>query len=161
MKIIYLASGHAKLNIPGVIYQDKIVKRDLGDCMLNVDLDPYDIIIATPPCNFWIKANFRKDSNYSQITKHLLPEILNKLEKQKKPFIVENVINKPLMKDIILQFKGFYYEYGRHSYFTNVPFNMTNFNFPKSTDHNRKSRKQRQGSGNVNDVIEYFVKTLL
>lgn len=158
MKIIYLAAGHAKLDIDKVTYNDLFIKRDLQCDMLEVDLSKYDIIIATPPCNYYSRANYRRDiSEYSLNTKHLLPGIIEKLQYSNKPFIVENVRNPKLLKHIIDNFNGFYYEYGRHTYFTNIPFNMSNFIFEKSTNHNKLSKKQRQGSGNVKEVIEYWL----
>lgn len=49
MKVIYLASGRAKLNYPDVIYNDIKEKRDLTGDMMSIDLNNYDILIATPP----------------------------------------------------------------------------------------------------------------
>src|SRR5690554_4484282 len=123
MKIIYLASHTAILKYDNVIYQDINGKRDLGGDMLDIDLSDYDILVATPPCNYYSRANYRRDiSDYSLKTKHLLPDIIKKFIKTKKPFIVENVINKKLMKHIInsLPIDVYYIEYGRHSYFTNI-----------------------------------------
>lgn len=161
MKVIYLASGHGILDNDkyDITYQDKFIKRDIGGDMMKVDLSDYDIIVATPPCNYWSRANYRRESSrYALETKNLLPDILKKLEGINKPFIVENVRNKKLMADIIKNFKGYYLEYGRHSYFTNVYFDMKDFNFPKNTNHNNSSRKQRQGSGNVKECIERFLQ---
>lgn len=45
MKVIYLAAGHAKLKYDNVVYQDMFVKRDLGGCMLDVDLNDFDILM--------------------------------------------------------------------------------------------------------------------
>lgn len=93
--------------------------------MMDINLDPYDVIIATPPCNYWSRANFRREtSQYAQATKHLLPAILDKLCKQDKPFIVENVINGNLFKQHgMYNYPCYFYEHGRHSYWTNIPFN--------------------------------------
>ncbi|NLN50339.1 MAG: hypothetical protein GX149_01775, partial [Acholeplasmataceae bacterium] len=81
MKILYLAAGHGSINTNHeVVYQDLIIKRDLGGDMLDIDLNGYDLIIATPPCNYYSRANYRrKTSKYSNDTKHLLPEIISKL----------------------------------------------------------------------------------
>jgi len=139
--------------------------------MLDIDLSSYDFIIATPPCNYYSRANrFRETSMYSQKTKHLLPAILKKLQNQDKPFIVENVINKVLMKDIIKDFKYFIYEYGRHTYFTNVPFNPYGiiqvsdmlYKPLKTGKHIGRlapwsTKKQRQGGINVHNIIEYWL----
>lgn len=70
--------------------------------MLDVNLSPYDYIIATPPCNWWSKANpYYKKSTYSLSTKHLLPDTIIKLGSQNKPFIIENVINKKGLQKMV------------------------------------------------------------
>jgi site-specific DNA-cytosine methylase len=158
MKIIYLASHLAKLNIKDtVIYQDKYIQRDLSGDMLTVDLTPYDIILATPPCNYYARGNYRRElSEYSQKTKHLLPEIINQLSKQNKPFMVENVRNQTLMKTVINNFNGFVYYHGRHTYFTNVLININHIPQIKDNIQNTPQDK-RQGGNNVNTVFEYFI----
>lgn len=94
MRVIYLAAYEALHPDFDVVYQDINGKRDLGGCMLDVDLTPYDFIIATPPCNFWSIARGNRCSKYSLDTKHLLPDIIEKLAATGKPYVVENVINK-------------------------------------------------------------------
>lgn len=122
MKGIYLASfkaNHPKYNI---LYQDINGKRDLGGDMMDVDLTEFDFIIATPPCNYWSRANWRRESSqYAQKTKHLLPCILAKLAYQDKPFIVENVCNnKRFSKEGFYYLPCFVYVIGGHTYWTNV-----------------------------------------
>ena len=141
-----------------------LLKRDLGGDMLQVPLDKYDILIATPPCNYWSRANYRREtSKYALETKHLLPEIIKKFKETGKPFIVENVINKTLMSKIIKDNSDiYYYEHGRHSYFTNV--NMSSYikDIPQIKDDiQNKTRKQRQGGFNVNIVLTYFINNLI
>ena len=177
MKIIYLASHKAKLNINHqVIYQDKFIQRDLGGDMLDIDLTNYDLIIATPPCNYYSRANYRRDqSKYALETKHLLPMILNKLQRQNKPYIVENVRNPKLMQDIIKSFNGFIYIHGRHTYFTNYMFvcsDIKQVQEYKATTKRFKngkylpsgqialfSRSFSEGGSNVNKVLERFIQT--
>lgn len=92
MKGIYLPSYKALHPNHDIVYQDINGERDIGGDMLEVDLSPYDYIIATPPCNWWSRANYRRNSyEYALKTKHLLIDILHKLCNQSKPFIVENV----------------------------------------------------------------------
>lgn len=166
MKILYLAAGKALLNTKhNVIYNDYNIQRDIKDDMLNVSLSGYDLIIATPPCNYYSRANYRRDiSSYSINTKHLLPTIIKKLEKMDIPIIIENVINKKLMKDILDNTSLFYYELGRHCYFTN---RLINFNhIPQEKDNiTNKSYSlyggSRQGGKNVNTVFEYFIENVL
>ena len=89
---------------------------------MKVSLKPYDLIIASPPCNWWSKANpYYKTSQYALNTKHLLPDIINKLGKQDKPFIIENVKNKKRMLengifDLIIKYDLCYQFVGRHIY---------------------------------------------
>lgn len=127
MKGIYLAAYKAKHDGHDIVYQDINGKRDIGGDMLEVDLTPYDYIIATPPCNYWSRANYRREtSEYSQKTKHLLPSILDKLVALGKPFIVENVRNARMFTKAGLFNKAcFIIEYGRHTYWTNVMIDFT------------------------------------
>lgn len=69
LKVIYLASGRAKLKYPNVVYNDYKEKRDLVCDMMQVDLSDYDILVATPPCNWYSRANHsRETSTYAQET---------------------------------------------------------------------------------------------
>lgn len=166
MKIIYLASYKALLKYDDIFYQDKLVDRDVGGCMLDVDLSSYDIIIATPPCNFYSQANYRRETNYyAQATKNLLPAILIKLGKQNKPFIVENVINKVVMKKagifIICDMLNIVYkEVGRHSYFTNVKIDLNIVEQIKD-DVQNTTNNNRQGGKNVSRVLNYWLGTVI
>lgn len=99
MKVIYLGAYEAYHPNFDVVYQDINGKRDLGGDMLEVDLKSYDVIIATPPCNYWSIARGNRCSQYSLDTKHLLPEIIKRLAKENKPFVVENVINKKRFRE--------------------------------------------------------------
>ena len=161
MKIIYLAAYKAYHPKWDVTYQDINGKRDISGDMMEVNLDPYDVIIATPPCNYWSRANYKREiSEYSQKTKHLLPYILNKLKYMDKPFIVENVINNKLFCEYGLYNLGlFVYEIGRHTYWTNIPFNGSHINQIFDNVNNTSSSK-RQGGHNVQNVIEYWLETI-
>lgn len=167
-KVIYLASGRAKLNYPNVVYNDIKEKRDLQCDMLSVNLEDYDILIATPPCNYYSRANsMRETSVYAQATKHLLPTIIDKFIKIGKPFIVENVRNDPMFKKLGLYNKNcFVYKHGRHTYWTNVMFNMTSI--PQEHDFKQipgygtiRLKSYVQGGKNVNDVFNYFLEIII
>ena len=126
MEGIYL--GAYKAYHPGynIVYQDINGKRDIGGDMMDIDLSPYDFIIATPPCNFYSKAcNKNRHSHYAINTAHLLPDILFKLENLGKPFIVENVRNYPMFSSmgLIPRSKTYVYFIGRHTYWSSIPFN--------------------------------------
>ena len=124
MKGIYLfacKARHTKYNLDYNDIDEKYGCNILGDAM-NVDLTPYDFIIASPPCNWWSKANpYYKKSKYALNTKHLLPDIIEKLGKQEKPFIIENVKNVKRMKEngifnLIRKYSLYYCFVGRHIY---------------------------------------------
>lgn len=170
MKVLYLAAGKAKLNYENVIYNDLLVERDLKCDMLDVEISEYDLIIATPPCNYWSKANCNINSEYSQKTKHLLPDILKKLSNSNKLYVVENVINKKRMKENgVFDIVGdwFYFEHGRHCYFTNdIRFKSIIFNVKQKQDFKYggifiNKKDDRQGGSNVNNVFNCFIKYLL
>lgn len=164
-KVIYLAAGRAKLKYPNVIYNDYIEKRDLICDMMSVDLSDYDILIATPPCNYYSRANtrYREFSEYAQATKHLLPEIIDKFISTGKPFIVENVRNEPMFKRLGLYDKNCYiYKHGRHTYWTNVMFDLSTI--PQSFDFKYGGVRLRayvQGGKNVNDVLDWFIEYVI
>lgn len=171
-KVVYLAAGEAVISVPGcnIVYNDLYLNRDLKCNMLDVNLSDFDIVLASPPCNFYSRANYRRyTSNYSLLTKGLLPCILSDLIVLGRPFIVENVINKKLMSssDLLLKMliagevSGvFYYEFGRHCYFTNVDMSACSFEFEPSNVANVCSRK-RQGSGGVNVVFSEFLNKVV
>ena len=168
--IIYLASGKAKLPFENVKYNDIKFNTDFQCDMLEIDLSKFDFIIATPPCNFWSRANCNIYSDYSQKTKHLLPEILKKLGNLEKPYIVENVINKKRMRengifDICDLFNIKYIEHGRHSYFTNLDVEDIIKSVPQTQDFKYGGKfinkgSDRQGGDNVNNVFTEIINYL-
>lgn len=167
MKTIYLACGRAQLNHEDVVYNDLFENRDLKCDMLSVDLNDYDVLIATPPCNFYSHARGgNPPSDYALKTKHLLPTIIEKFIRTGKPFIVENVRNEPLFKKLgLYNYNCFVYKHGRHTYWTNV---FINFSFiPQEHDFIRipgygsiRLKKYVQGGKNVNDVFDYFLEVV-
>ena len=170
MKGIYLAAclaRHPNYNIDYNDIDDKFGCNIICD-MMDVDLTKYDYIIASPPCNYYSRANYRRDiSEYALSTKHLLPQILEKCGKLNKPFLIENVRNKVVMKqkgifDICNKYNIFVYFVGRHTYFTNQFINLT---CKQKIDHVAKQiyysknlNKYRQGGENVHNVIEIWLE---
>ena len=173
---IYLASFKAIHSDHDLIYQDINGKRDLGGDMMNISLNDYDYIVATPPCNWWSRANYRRNSSkYALETKHLLIDILNKLIKLNedsdyiKPFIVENVRNDKLFKEHCLFDLGLYiYKIGRHTYWSNVFVpglaeikQQAKIEFRDGKKYylssQNISRNQRQGGEDVHEVIETWL----
>ena len=175
MKIVYLAAGIGQLKYKDVVYQDKFVERDISGDMLEINLDPYDIIVATPPCNYYSRARGNRLSKYAEATKHLLPDILNILTLAEKPFIVENVRNQKMFNDHGLsKFQCNMYVFGRHTYWSNIDIDFSNIYQVENELNNkivqsgvRKGKigtfappSQRQGGINVYYVIEHFLNTV-
>ena len=161
MKGIYLGSYTALHPNYDIDYQDINGLRDIGGDMLDIELTNYDIIIATPPCNYWTKANYRREtSEYALKTKHLLPDILDKLRRTNKPYIVENIRNAPLFKKHGIHDNADYiYIIGRHTYFTNIPFDTSDLTFEPDNVQNR-DKSDRQGDKQVHTVIERWLSGL-
>lgn len=167
IKIIYACSGNGKIEIkdPAVkIYtNDKYVKTDIQKDCQQINYDEFDMIIASPPCNYWSKANYRRDreeSKYAQKTKYLLQFFLNIATNNNKPIIIENVINRKLMeKELKIPNNIEIVINGRHTYFSNknIQF-IKKFTFEKSCNIVNKSTKQRQGDNQVQQVFEKFIK---
>lgn len=163
MKGIYLAAFKANHPEYDIDYQDINGQRDISGDMLEIDLTPYDFIIATPPCNYYSKARGnKKPSDYAEKTKHLLPSILNKLIQLDKPFIVENVRNKPaFMKIGLYNLSCFVYHHGRHTYWTNIMFNPKHVNQKYDFKYGGVALvKNTQGGDNVHNVIEYWLENI-
>lgn len=176
MKIIYLAAFKAEHPNYDIDYQDINGKRDIGGDMLDVNLDPYDVIIATPPCNYWSRAHStderRNKAKYSVDTMWLLPGIILRLKNQSKPFIIENIRNYPLFSRWgMFDVPGiFTYEHGRHTYWTNIMFNPTtlpkihNGFHPKDENGNIKGyirfKGNDQGGEEVHNVIQYWLQVV-
>lgn len=168
-KGIYLASFKANHPNWNIVYQDINGQRDIGGDMMEVDLSQYDFIIATPPCNYYSRCNYRRETSvYSQMTKHLLKDIIEKLCKMDKPFIVENVRNDNLMfKEGLFNFPCFVYTIGRHTYWTNVFLNSSDIEQRQDfkchgyvIKYDDMENKEHQGGFNVHNVIEEWLKVI-
>ncbi len=171
MKGIYLASCKARHEKYNLIYNDidPKYKPDIVGDMLQVDLTPYDFIIASPPCNWWSKANpYYKTSKYALETKHLLPDTIIKLSESGKPFIIENVKNIKRMAengifDLINKYGLFYQFVGRHIYIYNGL--LIDLNCEQIQDFvygGKRVNKDgyNQGGTNVYNVIEIWLKQI-
>lgn len=165
MKGIYLAAYEANHPDYDLDYQDINGKRDIAGDMMDVDLQKYDFVIATPPCNYWSVCNYRRDSSkYALLTRHLLPDIISKLCSIGKPFLVENVRNSTLFKKYNLyDFPCFIYFIGRHTYWTNV---LLSTDILQRQDFKSGGRVikysdmvncHHQGGFNVHNVVEHFL----
>ena len=166
---IYLAANKARHN-HNIIYQDIDPKYhcDLQGDMLEIDVSKYDYVIATPPCNWWSKANpYYWFSEYALKTRHLLPLTLIKLAKNKKPFIVECVKNIKRYREnhifrICDRYEINWYVVGRHIYFTNVLVDLTCEQQQDFRYGGIRVNKDgyNQGGENVHRVIEKFIQEM-
>lgn len=171
-KGIYLGAYKARHQDYNIIYQDINGQRDLDGDMMNINLSEYDYIICTPPCNWWSRANYRRNtSEYALKTKHLLPDMLSKLINQEKPFIVENVRNDKFFNNYgLLKLPCNIYKVGRHTYWTNknlvienvIQKPITDFKNGKKRYLSSQNRPQskRQGTEEVHEIIEIFLKEI-
>lgn len=171
MRGLYLAACKARHECYDITYNDVDAKYKpdiLGD-MLEVDLSPFDFVIATPPCNWWSKANpYYKTSEYALKTKHLLPDTIERLAKCGKPFIVENVKNIKRMRengifDLIRRHGLFYQFVGRHIYIYNHL--LIDLDCEQVQDFVYGGRRvnndgYNQGGTNVHRVIEIWLHAI-
>lgn len=161
MKGIYLCAREHRLPGYHIVYNDIDIsfKPDLCCSCDEIDLSLYDFIIATPPCNYWSRANYRRNSsNYSLLTKNLLPYCINACIKTGKPFIVENVLNKKLIKPF--QYECFYYEYGQHCYFSNILLPSIPKDLFVKQNKAGVCRNKRDNNYNVDLVIKVFLQVI-
>lgn len=159
MKGIYLASKQHRLKNYNLDYNDieKYPGINIPGDMLTVNLENYDYIIATPPCNYYSRANYRREkSKIALETKHLLPEILKKLEKIKKPFIVENVMNSSLLpKTNFIEF-----DFGQHHYYTNIFMLIPDKSYAVKQNKAKLSYGKRDNNKNVDIIIKLFLESI-
>lgn len=172
MKGIYLGACRAYHPNFNLDYNDVVSGYHINVIcdMLTVDLSNYDCVIATPPCNYYSRCNYRRDvSKYALDTKHLLPDCIIKCFNSGKPFIVENVRNSTIFKeqgiyDLCNKLGVFVYEYGRHTYFTNIMFEprcciqrQDFLNGGVRIKYNDEQSKYNQGGFNVHNVIDWWL----
>lgn len=162
MRGVYLCAR--KHRIPGYNIDYNDVKyypgiNILGDC-LDVNLLNYDFVIATPPCNYWSKANYRRyTSKISLDTRHLLPSLLIRCLEAGIPFIIENVQNLPLFKTFDL-LGIYYFTFGGHTFWTNVLFLVPDSSFSVFQNKANVCQNKRDGNYNVDLIIKLFLETI-
>lgn len=162
MKGVYLCAR--KHRIPGynIVYNDIIEYPGIDLCVdaLQIDFEKFDFIIATPPCNYWSRANWRREcSDVALSTKHLLPSILFKCIDSKKPFIVENVMNKTLFDaNGLLSF--YVFTFGGHTFWTNVFMFIPDKSYAVRQNKQYVSREKRDNNQNVDLIIKLFLETI-
>lgn len=174
-KILYGCCYKADLKLPGVTYVDVIeglkkshncsyICKDIRE----INFNDFDIIICTPPCNYYSRCNYRRETSaYALSTKDLLPYCINMAYKSNKPFIIENVRSPHLFSKLQIPQDIFIYTYGRHTYFTNVMFSLENI--PQRQDFLNggiliryyDNKSMREGGFNVNNVFIRFLEVVL
>lgn len=167
---IYLAANIARHPNYLIIYQDidPLYHCDIGGSMLDVDLSPFDFIIATPPCNFWSKLNFSYlTSQYALKTRNLLPDTIKMLAGLNKPFLIENVKNitrfeKYGIFDLIRSYGLFTIIHGRHIYISNfdISFLKTVYQIQDFKYGGIRVNQDgyNQGGTNVHNIIEAWLE---
>lgn len=165
---VYLCSFVARFPGQDVVYNDIDPRAECditGDAM-HVDLRAFEFVLASPPCNYWSRANTNyRTSEYSLKTRHLLPSMLARLAMSGKPFVLENVRNKPRMErhkiwNLVSKFGLYVYEVNRHTYFTNRMFNpylpkMYDF---RSGGYALVENKRTQGGEQVESVFRQWMR---
>lgn len=119
----------------------------------------FDGFIFTPPCNYYSRANWRREtSKVAQETKDLLPMCLDFAVLCGKPFIVENVQNSTLLKGMYPQYQ---FTLGGHTFWSNVckPGDFEGVNAPKQNKQN-VNREKRDDNWIVDYVLTRFVEKI-
>lgn len=93
-------------------YPYEFIKSDVFDLDINY-LKKFDLIHASPPCQFYIPVNKWRDNKYPDLL-GLTRELLLKTG---KPFIIENVPGAPIRKDLTLCGEMFGLRVIRHRHF--------------------------------------------
>ena len=159
MKGIYLGAKKHRIAGYDIVYNDICQYDGIDLCcdMLAVDLKKFDYIIATPPCNWYSHANYRRDSSaYALSTKHLLPDILYKCQLLDKPFIIENVCNvNRLPKADCYEFN-----FGQHHFYTNVFMFVPHKSYAVRQNKQYTNPNQRDGNYNVDLIIRLFLEII-
>lgn len=181
MNILYGCCFKADLHLPGITYVDIIPNlKKSNNCayicsdIYDVNFNKFDVLILTPPCNYYSKCNYRRDvSQYALATKNLLKFCIIAAVFSGKPFLIENVRNSVIFKqehiyEICDVLGVLVYTYGRHTYFTNRLIDFTNV--PQRQDFTNggyvikyddmHNKEDHQGGFNVNNCIHHFLYSM-
>lgn len=160
MKGVYLCAREHRIKGYDIDYNDIIAYDGINllcSCE-DVDLKKYDFIIATPPCNYYSRANYRRDiSSIALATRHLLPYCLKAAMETRKPFLIENVVNASLLP----QPSGcFAFVWGEHTFYTNVFFARPPRSFAVRQYKADLPWGHRDGNENVDIIIRCFLEAI-
>ena len=129
-----------------------ILKRDFW-------IKRFDAYIFTPPCNYYSRANWRRETSpVAQETKDLLPLCLDFAVNSGHWFLVENVLNKTMFKDLYPQYQ---FTFGGHTFWSNVlsKKDVLGLTAPKQNKQ-YVSRNMRDGNYAVDLVINMFLQEI-
>jgi DNA (cytosine-5)-methyltransferase 1 len=115
-------------------YPFKFIQADA----MTFDLDGYDFIWASPPCQCYSSMKY---CNPSKTYPDLIPAVRGKLRKAGRPYIIENVVGAPLINPVLLCGEAFGLKVYRHRLFeSSIPFLS-----PGCPGHPEKLLKQGRG----------------
>lgn len=120
-------------------------------------LTGFDGLIFTPPCNYYSRANWRRESSdIAQKTKDLLPLCLDFCVAHGLPFLVENVQNSTLLKDLYPKLQ---FVIGGHTFWSNIlqAGDFVGLICPKQNKQ-YVNREKRNGNWVVDFVIHTFLE---
>lgn len=122
-------------------------------------LSSFDGWIFTPPCNYYSRANWRREtSKIAQETKDILPLCLQFCidGSSTVPFLIENVQNAPIFKD---WYPSYQFVLGGHTFWSNV-LNASDFLGYELPKQNKQyvCRNKRDNNFVVDLVINVFLK---
>lgn len=118
----------------------------------------YDFFICTPPCNYYSRANYRRESSkVAQKTKDLLPLCIDFCLRLGKPFIIENVCNSTLLP---YTNKCYIFDFGNHTFYTNIFMLVPDKSFAVKQNKQYVSRCKRDNNYNVDLIIKLFLESI-
>lgn len=82
-------------------YPFEFIKKDVFDLESSF-LDEFDLIWASPPCQQFSTASKQWLNIGYDMPPNLIPQTRNLLNETGKPYVIENVPNAPLRKDLLL-----------------------------------------------------------
>lgn len=110
---------------------------------LTFDLNGYDLIWASPPCQAF--TAYKRRHNHVKPALNLIGDTRRKLMDNGKPYIIENVYGSPLKDPVMLCGSSFNLDVRRHRYFE-CSFSVTT----KNCDHNWQKPRFPQSTNRKN-----------
>ncbi len=107
----------------GKRYPHTYIRGDVRDYLDSEYLSQFDVIAASPPCQTFSATKHLRNAQGKSTSKiNMISEIRDALIASRKPYVIENVPNAPLINPIQLCGSGFGLTVRRHRLFeSNVP----------------------------------------